>query len=496
VSGAEDPVTLFDQAAFVKARDTLIDLHQKLKTRTIVETVERIIKDCNLLTAQNPQPKASPAVDPLAFAAVQEFFDRIKYRAYEQPSFTALTFDDDLKYYLEPEYGDIRMTYDLPHLTDIGVQLMTAHKSKGLEFDVVILATFREKHWDHRRNPASLSVPEDLLFGWEQEQKDYEREQDERRVAYVAMTRARHELLFTCPRQLTSGDVSKSVSPSAFFAQAGKLTEAEQELKDPEQASVLRFAPVRNMDDEYKTFLLHRIKEFALSVTALNHFLEDPKIFLESDLLGMPQSKKSELVYGNAVHDALRVWGLAAKKGEKISQAAFMHAFSQYLQERDVLTNAEKMRLIKLGEVSLPRYFTQRLDASLPLVGYVEQPINTHLKDIPIKGKLDRIDFLARDSGRVQVFDYKTGKPKTESEVKKDGYYRQLVFYALLLQQGMPMLEPVAFTLDFVGEESAHPVERTFQVSDADKQELSKIIAAVWEKILHLDFTPLEQERV
>jgi DNA helicase-2/ATP-dependent DNA helicase PcrA len=499
VPGAQDPVRLHDAASFLKARDAMLDLQSKLKSRTIVETVERVIKDCGILapTPFSPPPMGEgmgvgEVIDPLDFAAVQEFFDRIKYRAYEQPSFTAETFDDDLVYYLEPEYGDLRLTYDLPHLTDKGVQLMTAHKSKGLEFDIVILASFREKHWDHRRNPPSLSVPEDLLFGWEREQKDYEREQDERRVAYVAMTRARRELIFTCPRQLTTGDLNRSVSPSAFFAEAGDLPEEEKELKNPEEASTLRFTPIRNLDEEFKTFLRHRLKDFALSVTALNHFLEDPKIFLESDLLMTPQSKESQLVYGNAVHDALKKWALSMQQGRRMAEAEFIGTFTRYLTEREVLTDGEKKRLIRLGEESLPRYFGERLSEAMPIIANVEHPIATHMREIPIKGKLDRIDLLAKDSGQVRVIDYKTGRPRTEAEVKRDGYFRQLVFYALLLEHGMPFYEPMALTLDFIGEGGEHPVERTFQITEADKEELRKLIETVWAKIINLDFTPID----
>lgn len=460
--------------------------------------IPQVIIRRKILEAKSYKLKASSSeggqhqIDPLDFAAIQEFFDRIKYRAYEQPSFTTETFDDDLTYYLEPEYGDLRLTYDLPHLTDKGVQLMTAHKSKGLEFDIVMLASFREKHWDHRRNPPSLSVPEDLLFGWERGQKEYEREQDERRVAYVAMTRARKELIFTCPKQLTTGDQNKSVSPSAFFAESGDLPEEEKELKNPEEAATLRFTPVRNLDEEFKTFLRHRLKDFALSVTALNHFLEDPKLFLESDLLMTPQSKESQFVYGNAVHDALRKWALSMQQGRRLTEVEFIAAFTRYLTGREVLTEGERKRLIRLGEESLPRYYAERLSEALPIIAHVEHPILTRMREIPIKGKLDRIDLLEKDSGRIRVIDFKTGRPQTETEVRRDGYFRQLVFYALLLEHGMPFYEPMVFTLDFVGEGGEHPVERTFQITEADKEELRKLIETVWAKITALDFTPVD----
>lgn len=508
--GSSDPIVLHDRAAVLHARDVLLDLHQKLPSRTLVETLERVMKEsgvlqtpqcaCQVSDSRSPLPEAKSKVpktrchlphDPLDFAALQEFFDRMKLRCYEMPHYSFEAFISDLEFYAEPEYGDLRLTYELPHLTDAGVQLMTAHRSKGLEFHAVILANFRDRHWDHRYQMPSISLPEDLLFGWEKEQKSFEKAQDERRVAFVAMTRAKRELIFTCPKQLTSGSSSRTVSPSAFFAEAGTLAEEEVELRDPENASILRLSPARFLDEEFKSFLRRRLQDFSLSVTALNHFLDDPQMFLESDLLQTPQSKESSLVYGNAVHDALRKWAMATKEGKGMDVAGFLSSFRKYLDEREVLTEKERMRLQKLGEESLPRYYQQRLTGTIPIIGKIEYSITTHLKDIPIKGKIDRIDHDAPDSARVSVIDFKTGRPKTDSQIRDEGYFRQLVFYSLLLKHGMPYLEPQRFILDFVGEGSEHPVLREYEMSDEDRRELLQVIEAVWTKIVALDFTRL-----
>ncbi len=494
----ENPLLLHDLDALLRARDTILHIHQSLACCTIVETFECILKHTGIL------PKNPHSIDPIDFAAVQTFFDAIKYRAYEQPSFSARSFADDLNYYLEPEYGDLRMTYELPHLTDEGVALMTAHRSKGLEFDIVILPNFREKHWDHRIKPAGVSMPEDLLFGWESEQKKFEADQDERRVAFVAMTRARNELLFTCPRQQTRGDIRQSVSPSSFFAEAGSLPEFERELKDPEAAATLLFDPIKDSDKEFKTFLKKKIETYKLSVTALNHFLEDPVLFLKTDLLQVPQSKQSSLVYGNAVHDALKQWAFSLQKGDSVTQATFMKFFENFLNERELLTDQEKQRLLKIGEESLPRYFEEMLQNIKPIIAHIEHPISTHLgdpsrlgraeTDVPITGKLDRIDRLSLDSSSVRVIDFKTGKPKSEGEILREGdYFRQLVFYALLLEHGMPHLDPKEYILDFIGEGEHEPIQRIFQITEDQKKDLSAVIRKVWDKILALDFTPIQK---
>jgi DNA helicase-2/ATP-dependent DNA helicase PcrA len=484
----DDVLALADRKSLLHARDVLLDLHNKLGSRTVVETVEKALKQSGLLQVATVEGKA---VDPLDYAALQEFFDRVKYRCYESPAFSFRQFMDDLEMYGDPDYGDLRLTYDLPHLTDAGIQLMTAHRSKGLEFHTVFLTNFRDRHWNNRMGHHGISIPEDLLFGWEKEQKSFEKGQDERRVAFVAMTRAKHELVFTCPKQLTSGDRNKAVSPSAFFAEAGELPEQEKELKKPDEAISLLLKPPRHIDKEFQAFLRHRLKDYALSVTALNHFLEDPQMFLERDLLQVPQSKQASLVYGNAVHDALKQWALATKEGRGLGDTEFVAAFHRYLSEREVLTDAEHARLKALGDEALPRYYQQRLAGPPPCIGFVEYAVSTHLGDVPIKGKIDRIDLEHPASANAIVLDFKTGRPKTESQILEGDYFRQLVFYGLLLEHGMPMLTPSTFALDFIGEGAEHPVLRPFTVSEAQKKELAAVVAAVWAKIQALDFTPL-----
>ncbi len=472
----------------IAARNLILNLHYALATRTVVETVERVFHESGLL------PDGG-RIHPLDLAALQEFFDRARQRMIEMPGVTFDTFMGDLELYLNPEYG-LRMMFEVPHLVTEGVQLVTAHQSKGLEFATVILTNFREGHWDKRRNPASISIPEDLLFGWEKEQKAYERNQDERRVAFVAMTRAKRELILSCPMELTAGDKTKAVAPSAFFVEAGPLLEEQRGISDPEHAATLLLTPQQDLDAELRDFLSDRLKTFALSASALNRFLDDPIEFLRIDLLQVPQLSDYALAYGNAVHWALRQWGLGHKNGKPISREDFLGYFRNYLQEREFLKENELQLLLHLGEGSLPRYYEQRLAGSAPVIDQVEKTFTGRLGDIPLKGLIDRIDRDHPEGAIGVVIDYKTGRPQSEAQIREGGYFRQLQFYAVLLELAYPSLDPRAFILEFVGEREEHPVSRIFQITDQDKNEMKRLIRGVWGKIMSLDFTPLTKENV
>ncbi len=487
---ASDLSALFwqDRDCLIRTRDILLELHQQLPNRSIVETVEKILKHCHLL----PPPDAPG--DPAVIAALQSFFEYVRQRSYEQKNTFALDhLLDDLALIAEGENG-LRLLYALPHLSQEGVQLLTAHQSKGLEFDVVLLGNFRDGHWDRRRSPAMVSVPEELLFGRSSDQRSFEKRQDERRVAYVAMTRARRRLLFTCPDELTNGGSKpRAVSTSGFFVEAGPLPEEQGVLQAPEKISTLLYAPPADLDADFQSFLRERLEDFRLSVTALNHFLKDPQLFLERDLLQTPDLKSESLVFGNAAHHALKKWGMSVQQGTPIGRERLIDDLRNYLVEREILTEAQRRNLIKHGEEVLGRYYDEALTENVPHIFKIEFPINAYVDDIPLKGKIDRIDLAHPDSPRATIVDYKTGVPKTEKQVRDDGdYFRQLAFYALLLEHGMPILEPVAYALDFLGEGTEHPIRRTFTVSEEEKEELRRVIRAVWAKIQNLDFTPLD----
>jgi RecB family exonuclease len=282
------------------------------------------------------------------------------------------------------------------------------------------------------------------------------------------------------------------VSPSSFFAESGDLSQVHREVVHPDQMSTLLSTPPRQFDAEFAAFLQKRIEHFALSPTALNHFLEDPLLFLEVDLLQKPQAKQPHFAYGNAVHHVLAKWADSITDGNPIDEAQMMSTFDDHLHHKELLAKKDLERLMHLGHQTLSRYIASHLQPPYPNVHKVEYPITTHLGDIPIKGKLDRIDLMEPNSRTAIITDYKTGKPKTEKQIVDYGYYRQLVFYDLLIRSGYSIIDPKEFRLEFVGEGAEEPITRSFTISETDRKELTDLICVVWEKIVNLDFTAIE----
>ncbi len=481
----------------ITARDTLLGLAHAVDSRTVLHTVERCLSAVTV----------GDTKDPLDLAAIESFFHYTKAQCLQTPTLSFRGFLEELEFFADPQYGQARLTYEIPHLVSEGVQLMTAHQSKGLEFHTVILANFRDGHWDKRRKPTGVSLPEDILFGWDSDLKKFEQHQDERRVAFVAMTRAERELIFVCANEMSVGQKHKPLSPSAFFAEAGVLPEEQASLKHPEAASILTLHPTRALDSELQAYLQERLATFALSATSLTRFLRDPQEFLRIDLLGQPEhfdeATTRSLGYGSAIHWALREWGTALQRGETFDDKQMIAAFQWYLAERTILTEQQRKDLEQLGSMSLPRYHAERLRDGKPILYSLERDYRARLGDIALKGKIDRIDQLAKDSGHVIVIDYKTGAAKSEREIRggldigevsrtdEGDKFRQMAFYSILLEQGDPLITPIAFALEFIGERGEDPERVELSVSDQEKDQLRLLIKDVWAKIQDLDFSPL-----
>lgn len=491
--------TFAKKDVLIRARDIVMDLRNKQQSRSVLDTVEHVIRESELSTLSSS--------DPLHLAAIEAFFQYVKQRCLDHPFLTLRDFLRDLSFYSDESYAQLRLTYQMPHLVTTGVQLLTAHQSKGLEFHSVFLPGFREGHWDERSNPSSLAVPEELLFGWESHQKRFEKHQDERRVAYVAMTRAKRELIMLCPKEFAVGERARPVAPSAFFAEAGPLPEMNGALKDAEKSSLLLLQPVRNADAELDAYLHEKLETFALSPSALTAFLDDPENFKRVYLLGQPEAFTEQslraLGYGSAVHWALKEWASAKQQKKEFSLPDFLTAFEWYLANRTILTEKQQGDLLSQGKDALPKYYAARIDDHKPVIYSTEREYRAMLSDIPLKGKIDRIDLLSETSGDAIVIDYKTGRPKAPSMIRggadegkvshtKEGdNFRQLVFYSILLEQAEPLLTPQSFSLEFIGERGEDPIARPFQISQSEKDDLRGLIKDVWAKITALDFSPL-----
>ncbi len=177
---------------------------------------------------------------------------------------------------------------------------MTAHGSKGLEYDYVFLPYATEESWTSKRHGPSFILP--------REKDDSDEIRDARRLFYVALTRARSHV--SVSYSLEEG-LARALTPLRFIEELSPKDVSRTDIPAVYEAPKGREAG--KLDEARKTELVEYTKnvllENGLSVTALNHFCECPSAFFYKSILKLPEPPTASSEKGNAMHEALaQVW--------------------------------------------------------------------------------------------------------------------------------------------------------------------------------------------
>lgn len=391
-----------------------------------------------------------------AYEAYQGFMDEAALLAKENPNATALDF---LEYLDRIEKHELKIKR--PRTRRAGVRLMTAHGAKGLEFPHVIVAHATDEKW-LRGKTDEFS----LLLEKEED------ENDARRLLYVALTRAKDTVLIT--RSETTEE-DRAQTPLRFLGDiAAHLTPA---TFSPSRASL---APYENRTILEPTFLKERLLKQGLSPTGFNNYAASPWQYYFRNLLRLPEAPTSPMLFGTAVHAGLKSYADNMKNGTASIDDSVTTLRHELM--RAPLSPIDRQSLVELGTNTLRTYLTKEGD-SMKYTRESEFLIKTSITvpgvgDVPLTGKLDRLDI--KEDGTVLVIDYKTGKAKSENDIKgltktgRGDFYRQLIFYKLLLQKdGRYHMDEAA--LHFVEpNEKGEIVTRVFTITDVEVQNLER----------------------
>lgn len=381
------------------------------------------------------------------------------------------------------------------------ITLTTAHSAKGLEWEHVYLYRGIDGAWGNNPVRNLITLPEGLLKNVKL--SDKEKNEDERRLFYVALTRAKSGLTISHASSYTSYGSGRDAVPSMFLSELGDAGLQELSVQPVEDEAHAHLEKILTAQDpsvnsaEEAGFLQSLVDKFTLSVTALNTYLECAYKFKLDKLLKVPHAKKPHLAFGTAVHRALELFYAKLKdESQRPSKNFLLEAFHAAL-ESEVITKEDLVIRLAQGDQILGAYYDfHQDDFREPL--FLEKFSRVHLGSTTLTGKIDRIEWADQSDRTVRVVDYKTGKGKTAGQIEgttadsQGDLKRQLVFYKLLIDLDK-RLQNISFgeaVLDFVGEpaEKGKTGQRKFLVTDGEVQELKKTITSAMAEIRALHF--------
>lgn len=463
-----------------KAKGELGKIYQKLEkwhrvghNQNLTDLFGVILEETRLLEHLLREPQAEEKLSKL-----QSFYEELKELANNHPQFRLADFIDYLETLRRHNLG-LLQTVPSQHS---GVRLLTAHRAKGLEFDEVYIIGAVDGHFGNRRARTTL---------------DQEKENDddgERRLFYVALTRARKKVTITYAKR---GNGGKPKLPSQFVEEIDKglveRIELETEKIKPEET--LRPRPIIKSSLGEKAYLNKIFLERGLSVTDLNNYLVCPLKYFYQNLLRLTQVQEKHQLYGTAVHQTLKEFFDQYGEGKKWSEAKLFARFKYHLSRQPFSPSDMEASLGK-GEKALGGYlkFYKYRWPNRILNEFSVRGIFLNEK-IKLNGKIDKLEIS--ETGETRVVDYKTGKPKTRNHIigltKSAGsgdYFRQLVFYKILLENLDPRKYHVTSGLvDFIEpDDKERYKQEEFALGESDVAGLSEQIKEVTEEILSLEF--------
>ncbi|MSU54968.1 MAG: ATP-dependent helicase [Candidatus Taylorbacteria bacterium] len=381
-----------------------------------------------------------------------------------------------------------------------GVRLMTAHKSKGLEFEHVYIAGCFDGHWGNKKDRKYFHIG--LLGG---DDNGGGKIEDERRLFYVALTRAKQTVSIS---YAVEGREGREQLPSQF------IEEITPVLKEVADASAVEKAyaamPAFNFTEKVlpkvsiadREYVKNLFLERGMSVTDLNNYLACPWQYFFVNLIRLPQSQTKHQIYGTVVHETLQSFFNKYREEADMSRKEFLELF-EYNLGRKPLSSADYKELQLKGLKSLGGYYDtyknmwpREVITEYAIRGvHLPVTIGNETQDILLKGKLDKVEILENERS-VNVVDYKTGKAKSRNELdgktkNADGNYkRQLVFYKLLLSlDEAKRYEMQSGELDFTeSDEKMRYKKERFEISSEEVCELKQTISRVAGEIMNLEF--------
>jgi len=366
-----------------------------------------------------------------------------------------------------------------------GVQLLTVHSAKGLEFETVYLTGCTQRSWSAGRGMGRV-VPPELSTA-----QDLPPDHEFRRLMYVAVTRAKRELIVSAPlatasgsKQMLSPFIGEMFEPAALASTVLEVGNTGRNVQDV-MSKLQRFYPMSSQMSSNRLPFESEDGWLDIGVTALGAYDFCPYEFYLQQVLKISQPMGPQLGFGSVLHRVFEIYYKTKLGGQEPKLDQLGQALDEAWSNRGYTSAAEAEADLKLAHITLGRFFERENAANRVIIGS-EVPIRFEIPEakLRLRGKIDAL--FGREDG-FEIRDFKTGRNKTDAEklskLTKDNF--QLRTYALACEQ-LRGAAPSAVVLDYV----VTMVEGEATLSPTILRNHRGKLADMAERIRQRDFAP------
>ncbi len=368
------------------------------------------------------------------------------------------------------ETGSLKNSYDDADV----VKVMTVHAAKGLEFEYVFMPCVVDKKFPVIKRKEKIVIPDELVKVKAPEGNFHVEE--ERRLFYVAITRAKKELFLTTASDY-GGAREKKISK--FLVEMGFDSHNTQQITRNTKENEL--VKELNRKEIVKSTEMKYVLPKKYSFSQLEAFSNCPQQYKYSFILKIPAEDKVSFIFGRVVHNVLKDFFDMTISGDVFQKSLFTeqknnvlslrggvnamtrqsHEKTENVDHRDChvaptprndrelptkhdllnfykkrwvdngfKTKKEREEYLEKGKRIFSDFFDKLESEGWPKVLFTEKGFNVKIGGYTLRGSIDRIDKL--DNGTVEIVDYKTGNPKEKLDIKSK---RQLILYKIAVEQ-------------------------------------------------------------
>jgi DNA helicase-2/ATP-dependent DNA helicase PcrA len=384
-----------------------------------------------------------------------------------------------------------------------GVNLLTCHGSKGLEYTYVFFIGCHSGLWEGKRKySGGYKLPSNLF----QKVSVQENEEELRRLFFVAATRAEKYLYLSFPSNSNEG---KSLEASRFLAEMNGDGSLEVKPAPIPEETILKYSVLRYglqqkpvLERGEKDFINSLLSNFKMNVTALNNYLDCPVKFYYQSLVRVPSAISESAQFGTSMHDALNAYYIRMMEEKAYpGKEVLLSRFSWHLhQHREVFTPVSLKRFTDYGLQCLSAFYEAHFANSTgPDFIRTEVPLDAVVDGIPLKGFADKIQHWGAE---IAITDFKTGsldksnkrwefaEPTHPKKPEGGNYWRQAVFYKILSDHAKgkrPLLRSIDFLFVEPNSDGAFD-HKLIAVTKADEDFVLGQVKDTWEKIQEHEF--------
>lgn len=307
------------------------------------------------------------------------------------------------------------------------VNVLTIHKAKGLEFEAVFIVSLVQGRfpWPRRRQPIEL--PDELI-------KDILPSgdfhlQEERRLFYVGMTRAKKELYFASSADY-GGSRMRKISQFVFEA-------LDMKEEKPKISKACALEAINRHAPRAETALRQKKTKESDEIISLSYYQIDdystcPLKYKYVHILRVPIMEHHTVLYGKALHDAVQKYFRYKIKGLKIGADEVIETFLESFRQEGFLDSRHRDERQKIGVEALKRFFKEQ-EALREIPTYIEKDFSFALGTNRVIGRWDRIDIK---EGQSRIIDFKSSEVTKQKDAdKKARESLQLSLYGLAFKR-------------------------------------------------------------